>query len=40
MKAYGTRITGEEADRIIDYIEGGELQRNTSFERAGEEALP
>jgi hypothetical protein len=32
MKAYGTRMTGEEAAEMIKYLEGGELQRNTSFQ--------
>jgi hypothetical protein len=32
MKAYGTRLTGEEAAEIVDYIKSGELQKNTSFD--------
>jgi bd-type cytochrome oxidase subunit I len=32
MEAYGTRMTGEESARIVEFLEGGELQRNTSFD--------
>ncbi|UCD50048.1 MAG: cytochrome c, partial [Phycisphaerales bacterium] len=32
MKAYGTRLNGEEAAEIADYLESGELQRNTSID--------
>jgi hypothetical protein len=32
MEAYGTRMTGEEAAKIVEFLEGGELQENTSFD--------
>jgi len=32
MEAYGTRMTNEEAGEIVEYLEGGELQRNTSID--------
>jgi cytochrome bd-type quinol oxidase subunit 1 len=40
MKAYGTRVTGEEVDKIVEYLESGEVQRNTSFEPVGDETSP
>lgn len=32
MGAYGTRMTGEEAAKIVEFLESGELQKNTSFD--------
>lgn len=32
MKAYGTRLTNEEAVKIAEYLESGELQKNTSLD--------
>ncbi len=32
MNAYDPRLTGEEMSKIVEYLESGELQRNTSFD--------
>jgi hypothetical protein len=32
MAAYGTRMTGEEAAKMAEFLASGELQRNTSFD--------
>jgi hypothetical protein len=32
MAAYGTRMTGEEAAKMAEFLASGDLQRNTSFD--------
>jgi hypothetical protein len=40
MRAYGARLTQEEAAKVVDYLESGTLQEQSSFEPVGQESSP